>query len=351
MLLGAAWRRGWEPADLARLVRRDLRPAHSLRYAALVRDETRRYARLAPRWTAQLAELDAGDAGDGARGDRFSAAAEAVELFRLLFRVPAIEPVGPPPGSPPTAPLPTDDRELSRVRALLAKAEATAYPAEAEALSAKAQELMTRHRIDAARLAGAVTGPGDGVAARRIGVEQPYGEAWAILLDAVARASGCRAVWNEEHGFSTVVGEAANLAAVELLHTSLLVQAHSALTRAEAEARAAGRRRTKTFRQSFLLAYADHVGARLEATAAATVTESAGPEVLPVLAARDVAVTEATERMFPKTKAARVRGISDEAGWLRGREAASRADLDHQPLRRLRSESGGGAPGGASPAR
>ncbi|MFJ4439526.1 DUF2786 domain-containing protein [Streptomyces sp. NPDC088923] len=333
-LLGAAWRRGWEPADLARLVRRELRPAHSLRYAALVREEARRYARLAPRWEAQLADLDTGDGGDtggGIRADRFSAAAEAVELLRLLFAVPAIEPVGPPPGAVPTAPLPTDDRELTRVRALLAKAEATAYPAEAEALSAKAQELMTRHRIDTARLAGVPAGPGEGVAACRIGVEPPYGEAQAILLDAVARASGCRAVWNEEHGFSTVVGDAGDLAAVELLHTSLLVQAQAALTRAEAETRAAGRRRTKTFRQSFLLAYAEHVGARLEETAEATVTESAEPEVLPVLAARDVAVTEATERMFPRAKAARVRGISDEAGWRRGREAASFARLGVMP--------------------
>ncbi|WP_435245322.1 DUF2786 domain-containing protein [Streptomyces sp. NRRL F-5630] len=350
-LLGAAWRRGWEPADLARLVRRDLRPGHSLRYAALAHEETRRYARLDPRWTAQLADLGTGGTGGSTRVDRFSAAVEAVELYRLLFTVPAIEPVGPPPGSVPTAPLPTDDRELTRVRALLAKAEATAYPAEAEALSAKAQELMTRHRIDSARLAGVAAGPGEGVAACRIGVEPPYGEAQAILLDAVARASGCRAVWNEEHGFSTVVGDAGDLAAVELLHTSLLVQAHAALTRAEAETRAAGRRRTKTFRQSFLLAYAEHVGARLEKTAEATVTESAEPEVLPVLAARDVAVTEATERMFPRTKAARVRGVSDEAGWRRGTEAASRADLDHRLPPRLRGGDGSGTPGGASPAR
>ncbi|WP_433341013.1 DUF2786 domain-containing protein [Streptomyces sp. CA-253872] len=339
-LIGAAWRRGWEPADLARLVRRALRPAHSLRYAALVREETRRYALLAPRWKAQLADLEAGNAahargagsaGDGIRGDRFGAAVASVELYRLLFRVPAIEPVGPPPGTAPSVPLRTGDRELTRIRALLAKAEATAYPAEAEALSAKAQELMTRHRVDSARLAGVPAGPGEGVAACRIGVEPPYGEAQAILLDAVARASGCRAVWNEEHGFSTVVGDAGDLAAVELLHTSLLVQAQSALTRAEAQARAAGRRRTKTFRQSFLLAYAEHIGARLEETAESTVTESAEPEVLPVLAARDVAVTEATERMFPKTKAARVRGVSDEAGWLRGREAASCARLGVLP--------------------
>jgi hypothetical protein len=43
-------------------------------------------------------------------------------------------------------------RVLSKIRALLAKAEATGYAAEAEALTAKAQHLMTRHAIDEALL-------------------------------------------------------------------------------------------------------------------------------------------------------------------------------------------------------
>jgi hypothetical protein len=38
------------------------------------------------------------------------------------------------------------------VRALLAKAESTTYPEEADALTAKAQELMARHSIDRAML-------------------------------------------------------------------------------------------------------------------------------------------------------------------------------------------------------
>jgi hypothetical protein len=46
-----------------------------------------------------------------------------------------------------------DRRMLDRVRALLAKAESTEFPKEAEALSARAQELMARHRIDRALLA------------------------------------------------------------------------------------------------------------------------------------------------------------------------------------------------------
>ena len=36
---------------------------------------------------------------------------------------------------------------LERVRALLAKAESTTFPEEADALTAKAQQLMTRHAL------------------------------------------------------------------------------------------------------------------------------------------------------------------------------------------------------------
>ncbi|MDP9441581.1 MAG: DUF2786 domain-containing protein, partial [Actinomycetota bacterium] len=41
-----------------------------------------------------------------------------------------------------------DDRILSRVRALLAKAESTEFAPEAEAFTEKAQELMARYAID-----------------------------------------------------------------------------------------------------------------------------------------------------------------------------------------------------------
>lgn len=59
-----------------------------------------------------------------------------------------------------------DDRVLARVRALLAKAESTEFPDEAEALLAKAQALISRHAIDRAAVAGE-TRPGGGAAARR----------------------------------------------------------------------------------------------------------------------------------------------------------------------------------------
>ncbi|SED25343.1 Protein of unknown function [Streptomyces sp. 2231.1] len=315
----AAWQRGWQPADVVRLVRRELDETHIGLAAALIRTQAGRDRPRGRRWAAQLEALPEGPA----RGaDRFSHATAVLELYRLLLRLPALEPLD---DESRRAPGPGASRTLTRIRALLAKAEATGYPEEAEALSAKAQELMARHSVDEALLAAGAPEP-DTPGACRIGVEPPYEQAKAVLLDAVATANHCRAVWNEPLGFSTVVGFEADLEAVELLHTSLLVQATHAMARAEAAQRAGGRKRTKTFRQSFLAAYAHRVGDRLATVAETQVTR----DMLPVLATREVAVTGRLERMFPETTTTRMRGVSDAAGWTEGTAAADRAQVERR---------------------
>ncbi|MEH0505646.1 DUF2786 domain-containing protein [Streptomyces scabiei] len=346
--VAGAWRRGWQPADVVRFVRRELEDEHVTLLARLVveeHEEDRGHAKPrspGPRWAAQLDEIRE-PAAQRARADRFSYATTALELYRLLLRLPTLESLDGPraSGGAQNSPHP-ESRMLGRIRALLAKAEATGFPEEAEALSAKAQELMARHSIDEALLA-ARAHSADTPGACRIGVEPPYETAKAVLLDAVARANRCEAVWNEALGFSTVVGFEADLEVVELLHTSLLVQATTAMTRAEAAQRRSGRKRTKTFRQSFLAAYAHRIGDRLAEVAEAQVAEAeaggvgahgagaAEQDLLPVLAARDVAVREQVGRMFPETVTTRVRGVSDLAGWQQGAEAADRAQVRARP--------------------
>ncbi|MFF7335210.1 DUF2786 domain-containing protein [Streptomyces sp. NPDC008150] len=347
--VAGAWRRGWQPADVVRLVRRDLDDTHVRILAGLIRAQVPQDRPRGRRWTDQLADLPA---GDPPRTDRFSYATTVLELYRLLLALPTLEPLDDPirrngrgvDGAGGGHRTGTESRMLTRIRALLAKAEGTEYPEEAEALSAKAQELMARHTIDEALLA-AGTPTGDGPVAWRIGVEPPYEQAKAILLDAVATANHCQAVWNEPFMFSTVVGFETDLESVEVLYTSLLVQATSAMTRAEAAVRAprpgaearargaaggggtggggtgGGRRRTKTFRQSFLAAYAHRIGTRLAAAAETQVTD----DLLPVLATREVAVKDRVEHLFPRTTTTRLRGVSDEAGWTEGSRAADRA--------------------------
>ncbi|MFJ7783093.1 DUF2786 domain-containing protein [Streptomyces albidoflavus] len=334
-----AWERGWLPADLDREARRqELDPAARTALAELTAAELARYGNgLTPLWRRQLDALAAPAwAGTGGR-DRFARATAVLQALRLLLRLPALEPLGPPPGSHPAgaaAPPRTpggeapENRMLGRIRALLAKAEATGYPPEAEALTAKAQELMARHSVDEAQLSAGRAGGADAPGARRISVDPPYETAKAILLDAVARANRCQAVWNEELAFSTVVGHEADLEPAELLYTSLLVQAATAMSRAEAAQRAGGRKRTKTFRQSFMLAYAHRLGDRLAETARAATETLAAADLLPVLAGRDLAVTEETRRLFPRTTTTRVRGADDRAGWDDGIRAADLAGVD-----------------------
>ncbi|MFE1327321.1 DUF2786 domain-containing protein [Streptomyces sp. NPDC058741] len=319
--VAALWRRGWQPADVVRIVRRELDDVHVLLVAALIRAQVPADRARGRRWNAQLAELPA---GAPPRADRFSHATAVLELYRLLLRLPSLEALDELAEAPGEAR--PESRMLTRIRALLAKAEATGFPEEAEALTAKAQELMARHSVDEALLAARAPSP-ETPGACRIGVEPPYEQAKAVLLDAVATANHCRAVWNETLGFSTVVGFETDLEVVELLHTSLLVQATTAMTKAEAAQRAGGRKRTRTFRQSFLAAYAHRIGTRLAAAAETQVTE----DLLPVLASRDVAVTGRLDRLFPETTTTRLRGVRDAAGWTEGERAADRARVRHRP--------------------
>ena len=353
-LVRQAWERGWQPADVMRMVRRtwdDDRPARLA--AALIAAESRRYAGddLPPRWAAQLSELPEPRRENGtpwfdaaARQeslDRFTLLSGVLALLGLLLRLPRTEPVGPVPGAragrpstlrPAAVPRGDEPKLLGRIRALLAKAEATGFPEEAEAFTAKAQQLMARHSIDEAMLAAGADAAGDVPSACRIGVDRPYESSRALLLDAVAAANRCQAVWSGDLGFSTVVGFEADLRAVELLYTSLLVQATAAMGRAEAGQRRSGRRRTKTFRQSFLVAYAGRIRERLAEAAEQAADEGAaelGGRLLPVLAAREAAVTGETERRFPaRTRhAIRGAGVRDAEGWSHGMAAADRARL------------------------
>src|SRR6266704_2970169 len=85
-----------------------------------------------------------------------------------------------------------DPRQLERVRALLAKAESTSFAEEAEAYTAKAQELMARHSIDYALLSVG-TGIRDQPVGRRIGIDNPYAAPKVLLHAAAAGANRCRA--------------------------------------------------------------------------------------------------------------------------------------------------------------
>lgn len=148
--MAAAWRRGWQPADLVRFVRRELDDVHVGLVTELIRAQARDDRPRGRRWAAQLAELS-DDTPPAPATDRFSYATTVLELYRLLLRLPALEPLQESEPHRQSRPG-SHSRMLTRIRALLAKAEATGFPQEAEALTAKAQELMARHSVDEALL-------------------------------------------------------------------------------------------------------------------------------------------------------------------------------------------------------
>jgi hypothetical protein len=158
-----------------------------------------------------------------------------------MTRLPRLETLIPPAGtrasSVASAPSAGADPILERIRALLAKAESTTFEAEAIAFTAKAQQLMTRHAIDAAVLAGQTHGKGEGPGAIRVPVDNPYVNVKSLLLQTVAEAGRCRSLIHGRLGLSTVVGLAEDLVAVEMLFTSLLVQAQTALAGAGARSK------------------------------------------------------------------------------------------------------------------
>src|SRR5690606_21149948 len=138
-----------------------------------------------------------------ARAARASQGAPAVMasagvLEDVLRMLPELERLDPLPGQsvPGSRHIDADERLLVRVRMMLAKAESTPYPAEAEAFTAAAHSLMARHSIDRAVLeATARQGRSDGPRATRIPVAAPYAKDKVRLLSAVARANRCRTVW------------------------------------------------------------------------------------------------------------------------------------------------------------
>ncbi|SDN46464.1 Protein of unknown function [Klenkia soli] len=338
--VAALYERGWQPADVVHIAHRRVSRRAAALVAAVVLAQARvsRAAARAPRgWVDQL---DALPPAVGLAGWWAGTGVDPATAWRDVARVLALLPVLPPlqrlvPGpagwppqrrdDAPTPAGPVDEKVLGRVRALLAKAERTEFPEEADALTGKAQELMSRYAIDSAVLADQqATDLGAGVVARRLHLADPYASAKAGLLHAVAAANGCQVVLLRDLGIATVVGLPVDLELVDLLFTSLLLQA----TRALADATRAGGG-TAVFKRGFLLAYAARVGERLAAAGERATAEAAGQHggaLVPVLARRDAAVQERVGDLFPRLRRGRARTVDPE-GWWAGRRAADSADL------------------------
>ena len=320
-IVGGTVRGGWDPGDLAQLVaRRD--QAWSPMLAAALHEHSRSEGRADAHWRSAIQAI--------AREERLlldgrDSIAVALGLAALLAGVPLLEERA-FTESLRAAHGTVEHPKWHQVRGLLAKAESTDFGPEAEAMVAKAQELISRYSLE--RMLDAEHVVGDAARTpvpRRLWLDKPYVRAKGALVHQVASANRCRAALAEQHGFVMLMGHQSDLEAVELLVTSLLVQADAAMLRLGRGDAAGPRGRSRSFRQSFLMAYALRIGERLQAADETAVAEHAA--ALPVLRDHQARVADAFEAMVPHTVGRGV-NITDHAGWEAGTAAADLALLD-----------------------
>jgi hypothetical protein len=350
-MLASLWEHGWQPADLLHQARRvDSRCAALT--AALMTGQAHRteaFDRAPKPWLSQLhaAERDAAAArllADPMPTVFLAAAAQVragskpsdawttvLRLASHLEHLPALPNLIEPPSAwgksrlrRPVASDTDRTKVLAKIRGLLAKAEATVYAAEAEALTAKAQHLMTRHAIDEALLHAHDDEP-IAVSNVRVHISAPYPSEKVSLLNQVALANRCRLVWLDKFAIATLVGTPVDVDQVELLFTSLLVQATRAMVEAGAS-RPGSFDRSPSFRRSFLASYSVRIGERLTESADSA-TSCYGAELVPVMQRQAEAVDQEFERLFPNTHQVGSALHYSQRGWQAGREAADRASF------------------------
>ena len=237
------------------------------------------------------------------------------------------------------------DAMLARVRKLLAKAEdPAATPHEAETYTAKASELMAAYGIDRALLATADPSL-DVIGDRVVVLDRPYAADKAQLLGGVAVALGCRVVRRTRYPDGVkelsvhLFGHGSDLQRVEILFTSLLLQAMRALGRTPVPPWD----HPAAFRRSWLAGFTGSVSRRLTLAERAAAEQAEGRFVARgtstalVLADRSSAVEAARDATYPDLSPGSTRRLSGSGG-ADGWAAGQRADLGTTRLSGSRGE-------------
>jgi hypothetical protein len=346
------WVNGWQPEELVRHVRRTSGPAATAVVMMAIVADAVRHDRLGSvvhdSWRRQtdrmLVRCDHGPGRDGwlarwhdAGGDAVGVSTVRAVLHELLS-LPSLPTLISPPGStarvdadPFDADLVDEDAvpspRLVTIRGLLAKAESTEFPAEAEAFTAKAQAMMTEARIDEATVrATSARRSTRAVSAIRLGIDEPYVASKQALLHVVADANDVRCVFHRGLDLATLVGPVGQLTHVELLFTSLLIQVQSFLAADASDAPAGSHVRSRGYRSAFIFGFARRIGERLREARDASFA-GVGTDVLPVLAADDRATAELFDRLVGRTTPIRSSAGNDVVGSIAGALAADRAAL------------------------
>jgi len=223
------------------------------------------------------------------------------------------------------------ERLLDRVRKLLTQAEDDSVtPAEAQAFTAKAAELMAKYGIDRALLA-ADRPETDRPANRMLDIDNPWAREKAHLLCGLASAMRCQCILlGGSHPGSKVhiFGFSSDIERTDVLYTSILIQMSHGLAGARVPEWSASPR---AWRRSWLLGFATAVVARVrqaEHSAMVAATErgvSGSDRAALVLADRSLAVRRQVEQAYPITRKTRV--TYSGSGYRDGFERGQRADI------------------------
>lgn len=235
---------------------------------------------------------------------------------------------------PPNRPGDTDPVLIGKVRKLLAMAEGSSNPNEADAFSRKAAELIAAHRIDPDRLRE--TSQGELTVLEIELGRGAYVRGRLALLSAIATANGCKTVFEVQSRGTVAMaaGFRADLATVEILYNSLHTQAAQRMA-SERRGTAAA---TQQWRRSFLFGYADQIRRMFEQTSQAAQRHvHPASAALPALRALDRQVEEFARQRFGRVVAARRPRAATTPGFVAGQQAAERADLGRRRVRSLRA--------------
>ncbi len=223
------------------------------------------------------------------------------------------------------------DRLLDRVRKLLAKAEADGVTAqEAQALTAKAAELMAKYGIDRALLA-AQRPETDTPDSRLVDIDNPWGRVKAHLLCGLGGALRCQCIIvTSQAGLKVhVFGYASDIERTDVLYTSVLIQMWHGLAAARVPDWAASPR---AWRRSWLLGYVAAVTARVRAAEQHAERDAADADAARgqgsssaalVLADRSLVIRRNVAQAYPHVRTARTTysGSGYGAGYAEGRLA------------------------------
>jgi len=221
-------------------------------------------------------------------------------------------------------------RLLDRVHKLLAKAEdESVTPPEAQALTAKAAELMAKYGIDRALLA-AERPETDRPTSRMLDIDNPWARVKAHLLCGLGSALRCQCILLAAARPGSrihIFGYASDIERTDLLYASVLIQMWHGLAGAEVPAWC---RSPRAWRRSWLLGFATAVISRVRAaehaaTSRATGADAAGSRAALVLADRAQVIRAEAERAYPLTRTARV--TYSGSGYRDGYAQGQRADI------------------------